>query len=206
MLHPLVVVIVVVSIVRAYISQPKSLKSITTRHDGTKRNTRNTTQVNKTQYMEIVTYAKSITTRHGSVGSVVPLVLLGSAGFRCSVGFRCSFGFRFSFGFRWVPLFLSVPLLRCSVGFRWVPLFRWVPCSVGFRWVSLFRWFLCSIGSRWVPLFRWFRWFLLFPMVPLGSVVLLIQVDPNPSRRQHSTTQYNKTTENEEVSGRGGSL
>ena len=72
--------------------------------------------------MQIVPYAKSITTRHGSVGSVVPLVLLGSV------------------GFRWIPLFLGVPF------FLWVPLgsvvsvspvaplFRWVPLgSVGFR-------------------------------------------------------------------------
>jgi hypothetical protein len=84
-----------------------------------------------------------------------------------SVGFRCSLGFRFSFGFRWVPLFLLVPLLRCSVGFRWVPLgsvgFR---CSVGFRvplgcvvpLVPLFHWFaLGSVGSVGFCCFRWFR-------------------------------------------------
>ena len=182
--------------------QPKSLKSITTRHDGTKRNTRNTTQINKTQYMQIVPYAKSITTRHGSVGSVVPLVLLGSV------------------GFRWIPLFLGVPF------FLWVPLgsvvsvspvaplFRWVPLgSVGFRWVPLFRWVPCSVGLRcsvgsFVPLvcvgFRWFRWVLLFPLVPLFCSYKSI-----PTRHDGNTTQHNtknKSTENEEVGGRGGSL
>ena len=85
-------------ITRAYTLQPKSLKSITTRHDGTKRNTRNTTQ-NAIHANRDACKIDHDTSR-----------------FRW---FCCSFG---SVGFRWVPLDSVVPLGSVfplgSVGFR----------------------------------------------------------------------------------------
>jgi len=188
-------------ITRAYTLQPKSLKSITTRHDGTKRNTRNTTQ-NAIHANRDACKIDHDTSRFrwfccsfGSVGfrwvpldSVVPLgsvrplgsvVLLGSVVPLGSVRFRWvplgSVRFRCSFGFRF------------SVGFRWVPLFLWVPLVPLLRWlrwvplifavplVPLFRWFPVF---RLVPFFRWFRWFPLFCWVPLFRWVPLFSLVP----------------------------
>ena len=181
-------------ITRAYTLQPKSLKSITTRHDGTKRNTRNTTQ-NAIHANRDACKIDHDTSRF--------------RWFCCSVG---------SVGFRWVPLFRWIPL------FLWVPFFLWVPlgsvvsvspvaplvplgsvgfrCSVGFRVPLGSDGFRCSVGS-FVPLvsvgfrcsvgsvgfccFRWFR------CVPLFCSYKSIPTRHDGNTAQHNTIKQLKT-------------